>query len=176
MDEGASGVTRDTVHELGNEVAHVRDELDVLLGELDRRRHEALDVPLQLRRHALGATLTVAAFTLAAAGSVALTIWRRRRRSRLHARASRLSQAIARMTENPERVATEPTLPAKIAAAAASAAAAALVKKVLERGVAALANGRPHQAETSPVAQDVRVGRGLQRFAHTPIEHTSAGG
>ncbi len=53
-------------------------------------------------------------------------------------------QAIARMTEHPERVATEPTIPAKIVTAAASAAVAALVKKLLEsRGVTALANGAP---------------------------------
>jgi hypothetical protein len=169
MDEGAPGVTRDTVHELGNEVAHVRDELDVLLGELDRRRHEVLDVPLQLRRHAPGAGLTVLAFTLAAAGSVGLTTWRRRRRARLRARTGRLSQAIARMTEHPERVAAEPTIPAKIAAAAASAAVAALVKKLLERGVTALANGRPDRPAMPPVNADVaHVGRGLQRFANTP--------
>jgi hypothetical protein len=51
----------------------------VLLGEFDRRRHEVLDVPLQLRRHALGTGLTVLAFTLAAAGSGGLAMWRRRR-------------------------------------------------------------------------------------------------
>jgi len=39
MDEGEASVTRDTVHELGNEVAHARDELDVLLGEFDRVWH-----------------------------------------------------------------------------------------------------------------------------------------
>jgi hypothetical protein len=32
----------------------------------------------------------------------------------VRARAGRLSQAIARMTEHPERVAAEPTIPAKI--------------------------------------------------------------
>ena len=39
------------------------------------------------------------------------------------------------MTEHPERVATESTIPAKIVTAAASAAVAALVKKLLERVV-----------------------------------------
>ena len=169
MDEGAPGVTRDTVHELGSEVAHVRDELDVLLGELDRRRYEVLDVPLQLRRHALGAGLTVLAFTLAAAGSGGLTIWRRQRRERIRARTGRLSQAIARMTEHPERVAAEPTIAAKIVTAAASAAVAALVKKLLERGITALANGRADRPAMPAVNTDgVHVSRGLQRFANTP--------
>ena len=162
-------MTRDTVHELGNEVAHARDELDVLLGELDRRRYEVLDVPLQLRRHALGAGLTVLAFTLAAAGSVGLAIWRRQRRKRIRARTGRLSQAIARVTEHPERVAAEPTIPAKIVTAAASAAVAALVKKLLERGVTALANGRADRPAMPAVNTDgVHVSRGLQRFANTP--------
>jgi len=163
-------VTRETVHEIGNEVAHVRDELDVLLGELDRRRHEALDVPLQLRRHAVGASLTVLAFTLAAAGSVGLTMWRRRRRERLSTRVGRFSQAISRMTEHPERVATERAMPARIVTAAANAAVTMLVKKLLERGIARLANARRDRTVTvlPPVQPDVhQVGRGLQRFANT---------
>ena len=171
MDERAPGVTRETVHELGNEVAHVRDELDVLLGELDRRRHEALDVPLQLRRHAVGAGLTALAFTLAAAGSVWLTMWHRRRRARLGARVGRLSQAIARMTEHPDRVATERALPAKIVTAAANAAVAMLVKKLLERGLARVAKpGRDRTVTViPPVDPDIhQVGRGLQRFANSP--------
>ena len=161
-------MTRDTVHELGSEVAHVRDELDVLLGEFDRRRHEVLDVPLQLRRHALGTGLTVLAFTLAAAGSVGLAMWRRQRRERIRARTGRLYQAIARMNEHTERVA-EPTILAKIVPAAASAAVAALVKKLLERGVTALANGRADRPAMPAVNTDgVHVSRGLQRFANTP--------
>jgi hypothetical protein len=171
MDEGAPGVTRDTVHEIGNEVAHVRGELDVLLGELDRRRHEALDVPLQLRRHATGVGLTVLALTVAAAGSVWLTMWRRRRRARLRARLGRLSQAVRRITERPERVAAEPTIPAKIVTAAANAGVAMLVKKLLEHGINRLASARGQSAVTvmPPVEPDVhQVGRGLQRFANSP--------
>jgi len=72
------------------------------------------------------------------------------------------------MTEHPERVATEPTIPTKIVTAAVSAVAAALVKKLLERGVTALANGQPDRPATPPVNADgAQVGRGLQRFANT---------
>jgi len=129
--------------QLGGEIAVVRGELDTLLGELDRRRHEALDVPLQLRRHATGATVTVLAFLLTAAGGVWLTVWNRRRRARYTARAGRFRHALARMTEHPERVAAEPTIPGKILTAAASAAVAALVKRVLERGVEQLMAAAP---------------------------------
>ena len=73
------------------------------------------------------------------------------------------------MTEHPERVAAEPTIPAKIVTAAASAAVAALVKKLLERGVTALANGRADRPAMPAVNTDgVHVSRGLQRFANTP--------
>ena len=134
MGEGSPRVDS-TTQTLGGEIALVRYELDELLAELDRRRHELFDVRAQLRRHALGATLTGIAFL----GTVSVGVWlgvlRQRRRSRLTARAGRLRHALARMTEHPERVAAEPTIPGKIVAAAASAAAAALVKKLLERGV-----------------------------------------
>jgi len=113
----------------------VRYELDELLAEFDRRRHQLFDVRLQLRRHALGATLTTVAFVATAAAGVGLGVWRQRRRQRFTAQTGRLRHAISRMTEHPERVATEPTIPGKIIAAAASAAAAALVKRLLERGV-----------------------------------------
>jgi hypothetical protein len=113
---------RAAVEELGSEIAGVREELDTLLSELDRRRHEALDVPLHLRRHAVGAGLTAFALVATAAGSVWLTHWRGRRRARLKAKAGRFYHALSRMTEPPERVATESTIPAKIVTAAASAA------------------------------------------------------
>ena len=142
---------REAVEELGGEIAVVRDELDTLLGELDRRRHDALDVPLQLRRHAAGASLTALALVATAAGSVWLTIWRRRRRDRLGAQAGRLQKAISRMTEHPERVATEQTMVGKIATAAANAAVAVLIKKVLERGVERLLEAHPdHKRVAAP--------------------------
>jgi hypothetical protein len=149
MDEGTRGLEarpavhhngdqpspRATAETLGGEIATVRDELDALLAELDRRRHELLDVRLQVRRHALGAALTTVALVGTAAGFVWLGMWRRRERRRLPAQAGRLRQAMARMIEQPERVAAEPTMAGKIVTAAASAAVASLVKKLLEQGV-----------------------------------------
>ena len=120
---------------LSGEVAAARDGLDTLVAELDRRRHNVLDVRLQLRRHALGVILTTAAFVIAAAGFVWLDISRRRERERVTSQAGRLRQAVSRMIDRPERVAAEPTIAGRIVAAAASAAVASLVKKLLERGV-----------------------------------------
>jgi hypothetical protein len=153
---------RTTAQALGGEIATVRYELDELLAELDRRRHELFDVRLQLRRHALGATFTTLAFLATAAAGVGLNVWRQHRRQRLTAQAGRLRHAISRMTEYPERIAAEPTIPGKIIAAAASAAAAALVKKLLERGVERLRE--PVNREAYPVRSS-QINRRLPRAA-----------
>ena len=68
------------------------------VGELDRRRH---DLKLQLRRHAVGLTLTSVAFAAGAAGFVWLGKWHDRRRQRLSARAGRFRRARSRMIEQP---------------------------------------------------------------------------
>jgi hypothetical protein len=120
---------------LGGEVAVVREELDVLLAELDRRGHELLDVRLQVRRHAVGTALALLALTGAAAGAVWLSTWRHRRQRSPSARAERLREALARMTEHPDRVAAAPTMAGRILTAAASAAVASLVRRGLEQGV-----------------------------------------
>jgi hypothetical protein len=135
---------------LGSEVAVVRGELDGLLAEFDRRRHEALDVRHQLSRHALGAGLTLLALVATAAAGVWLSVWRHRRRTRVLARMGRLQHAFARMTEHPERVAAEPTIAGKIVTAAANAAVATLVKKLLERGVQSVLDQRPSADAVAP--------------------------
>jgi hypothetical protein len=146
-DGHAESSPRDAAEALSDEVAAVRDDLDTLLGELDRRRHELLDVRLQVRRHARGVTLTAVAFVVAAAGVVWLRGRRERERQAVTAQAGRLRQAVSRMIDRPERVAAEPTFAGKIGAAVTSAAAASLVKKALERGVEYfLAEAKPRTA------------------------------
>jgi hypothetical protein len=142
---------RETAQGLGEEIAAVRGELDVLVAELDRRRHEALDLRLHIRRHAPGIALTAIAFVGAAAAFVWVGAWRARRRQRLVARAGRLRLAVSRLMEHPERVASEPTIPGKIMTAAANAAVAAVIKKTLERFLAeAMARPRPARHRSIP--------------------------
>ena len=72
------------------EIDALRDQLDGIVGELDRRRHEAFDVRLQLRRHRTAvATVGVVAAALVVSGFVA---WRnaRRRQDRLLVHLGRL--------------------------------------------------------------------------------------
>jgi hypothetical protein len=66
------GTGGERVHALGREITEVRERLDTLVDELDRRRHAALDWRGQLRRHALGLAMT--ALGLAALVSAGLAL------------------------------------------------------------------------------------------------------
>jgi hypothetical protein len=101
------------VRELGEEITHVRDRLDALVVELDRRRHQVTDLKRHLRRHAgsLAAGVLVVA-ALAGAATVVLARTRRARRGRLALRgaelrgkARRLGHAIGRIADDPDRLA-----------------------------------------------------------------------
>ena len=157
MGEGTTGVGTDkTTRELCGEIAELREDLDVLVGELDRRRHEAVDVKLQVRRHAMGVALTGIAFVGTAAAFVWLGVWRHRRRQSLAARGSRLREAFGRMIDAPERVAAEPTVATRIATAAVNAAIAAVIKKILERAVVRALEHREEAA--APFSEEERTG------------------
>jgi hypothetical protein len=154
MAEGPGGLTdvgaRDPAdpRPIAAELTHRRDDLTVLMGELSRRAHELTDLRLQIRRHALGVAATVLAVGGVAAGAIALGVWRARRRDTMMARGGRLSAALGRMIDRPERVAVQPTVTHRILASAGSAVAALLIKAVLQRlaadEVAGSVRSRPH--------------------------------
>jgi hypothetical protein len=133
---------REMARQIEGEIALLREELGDLVAELDRRRHQALDLKLHVRRHALEVFLTSASLVAAAGGLMWFGIWRSRQRESLVARTGRLRQAVSRMIDNPERVAAEPTVSARIARAAVTTAVAAVIKKIMERGVQALLDQR----------------------------------
>jgi len=67
-----------TERAIEQDIDRLRDQLDGMVGELDRRRHEVFDVRLQLRRHGTAvATVGVVAAVLVVGGFVA---WRNARR------------------------------------------------------------------------------------------------
>ena len=67
-----------TERAIEHDIDRLRDQLDGMVGELDRRRHEVFDVRLQLRRHGTAvATVGVVAAVLVVGGFVA---WRNARR------------------------------------------------------------------------------------------------
>ena len=65
------GVGGDHLRALGREITEVRERLDVLVDELDRRRHSALDWRRQLRRHAIGLGMSALGLAALASASVA---------------------------------------------------------------------------------------------------------
>lgn len=98
----ADGSTSEQVIEA--EIERLRSELDGMVGELDRRRHEALDLRLQLRRHAtlvaVAGAVTAAVVIAAGAGWISS----RRRQASLLERLQNLARLVDVMTRYPDRV------------------------------------------------------------------------
>jgi len=122
-------------HEIEGEISEIRGRLDQSLAELDRRRHEATDVKLQIRRHP-GVVAAAGGVVLLLLGGVAYAIWAARKRDEPINKAKRLRLAVSRMIDQPQKVAKpEPTVPQKILAAAGTAAATMITRKLIERAM-----------------------------------------
>lgn len=131
VDRGGSGA-------LARDISRIRDELGALVGELDRRRRELLDVRGHVRRHPAAASLAAAAVVAILGGSVALLVYNTHRKQRAAYRAKQLRIALGRMVDHPERVARGEAPPGeKILAAVGTAVATLLVKQALARAVPA---------------------------------------
>jgi len=120
--------------ELEREVEGIRENIDDIVTELDRRGHELLDWRLQLRRHKV-LLLAVTAGCLAGLSlTVALGMAKRKRRNRFLAKAGRLRDALARMIAHPERVAQpQPGIGKRALSAAVSAGVGALAKTLVNQ-------------------------------------------
>ena len=111
MDEGRAGVNgggapSDERQEqaIESQIVHLRGELGEIVGELDRRRHEAFDLRLQVRRHA-GVVVAVGTVAVVlAVGGLALWSASRRRQERLLVRMQNLARAVAIMSRHPDRL------------------------------------------------------------------------
>ena len=119
--------------ELEAEIEDARKRLDRSLAELDKRRHEATDWRLQMRRHprvvagvGLGALAIVSGLVAVALVS--------RRRERPRAKLRSLGQAEGRVWEQPRKLARpEPGVALKVLAAIATAVGTTLAKKYVEQ-------------------------------------------
>jgi hypothetical protein len=123
------------VDELEREVDRIRGNIGELIRELNHRRHEAMDLRLQLREHA-GRVLLVGAVVVATiAGGIALVIARVRRRRSIRVRVGQLRAALRRLSKHPERLASDkgPSVSRKVAAAGGSAIASVLGKRLARR-------------------------------------------
>jgi len=119
--------------ELQKEVVAARNDLDRLVGELDRRRHAFFDIPGQIRRNPLPFVLGSLAVLTAVGGTVALIVMRRRRRNAWPQRVQRFRHAIAEAARHPDRSHDEPSATKKIGTAGGTAIASALAKAATQR-------------------------------------------
>ena len=128
--EAGPAPTGQNVEALQREIEVIREGLDGMVGELDRRRHTLFDVRSQLRRHTVPLIAVGAALLGIVAGGIALGVAHRRRRARLAARLTRLQQALRRMIDKPARVANTPTVGQRIIGAGGAAAASIIAKRL----------------------------------------------
>ena len=129
--------------QLEAEIEELRDELGPLVSEVDRRRHELLDVKYQVRRHAWHIAVVGAGVIAVTTSLVWLGVRRAHERQSLPSRASRLREGVARMSDHPERVATDRGVITQILAAAAAAVVSAAARKTAERVVQQALNRKP---------------------------------
>lgn len=139
---------REDARRLEGEIAKIREDLGALVAELDRRRHELMDVKLQVRRHPREIGIAAATVLGATTGIVWLAIARARRRRKF---AATLREAVTRITT--ERAAPRPTGPGKIKEAA-TAAVAAVMGEALKRGLARIM-GHGKQASPPPARRSL---------------------
>jgi hypothetical protein len=130
-----NGSPRQDVGRVAGEIDSLRGELGGLVAELDRRRREAVDLRLQLRRHPVLVASVVAGAAILVGGALAALVTARRHRQRPSVRARNTRRALARLLEHPHRVAAEPSMANKIATAVGIAVATTLAKRLVVRSV-----------------------------------------
>jgi hypothetical protein len=119
--------------EIERDIEHLRVRLDHSLAEIDRRRHELMDVRLQMRRHPL-VFVGAGAVVVLLLGGVGYSIYRSRKREELPEKARRIRIAFGRAVDEPHKVARgEAPVWEKIVAAVGVTVATTLAKKLVER-------------------------------------------
>jgi hypothetical protein len=122
------------VDELEREVDRIRSNIGELIRELNHRRHEAMNLRLQLREHAGRVVLVGAAIVAMIAGGIAFGLARLRRRHSIRLRVSRLRAALHRIAAHPERLANQgPSVSRRVVGAGGSAIASVLGKRLAKR-------------------------------------------
>ena len=138
-----------TARELDAEAAQLRDELTELVAELDRRRHDLLDVKRQVRRHPWSVGLTGLALSAAMIGAFALHHRRGLGRGLLAGRARHRAP-------HSELALGEPRMLQRILGAAGSAAAVYLVRAGLTRLISSKPAGTMPRHTTAQPSESAR--------------------
>jgi hypothetical protein len=131
--DGVGAPAGERADELELEVEALREDLGDLVGELGQRRHNALDLRRQVRRHPVVVTVAAVIGLGLLGGGIALAVRRQRRQRSLAGRAARLARALLGVAHHPERLEREALmlgLGRKIATAGGTAAASALARRL----------------------------------------------
>jgi hypothetical protein len=110
--------------------------LEGLLGELDRRRREAFDVRLQMRRHPVAFAVAAALALGAMGGGTTLAVMRLRRRRLQHSPAARLSRLWQISGRRGANAGDGSGMLGAVATRAAKVAIAMLVRRLVSRAFA----------------------------------------
>lgn len=132
---GMNGKKEVDVGRIAGEIDSIRTELGGLVGELDRRRREAFDIGLQVRRHPIVVAVAAGAAALVVGGIIAFAVHQRRERRRPSVRVHQTRRALARLLDHPERVAAEPSMGNKVATAVLTLVATSLAKRLVDERV-----------------------------------------
>jgi hypothetical protein len=133
---GMNGKKDVDVGRMAGEIDSIRTELGGLVGELDRRRREAFDIGLQVRRHPIVVAVAAGTAALVVGGIIALVVHQRRERRRPSVRVEQTRRAVARLLHHPHRVAAEPSIGNKVATAVLTLVATSLAKRLVRARVA----------------------------------------
>jgi hypothetical protein len=138
MGQGTNGLgSLPRPDELELEVERRRSGLATIVDELDARRHELLDWRLQVQAHARTLRNVAVAAAVIGVVAVAATVRRSRQRRRLVARAERVTEALSRILEHPDRVArAEPSATRRALTGLLTGAAGLIFRKLAERATA----------------------------------------
>ena len=138
--DGAEGkeVPAVEISRLRTEIDATRDQLGTYISELDRRRHEALDLKLQAKKHP-GLVIGAAAAVVGVAALAAAMVIRPRRPDTL---GRRVQRALAREASPPPTAPTDPDWMLKLFLKAALPIGIAVVTRLLSQGM----NRRPPAA------------------------------
>jgi hypothetical protein len=134
MGPGKNRVGNENPDLLVKQVDMLRNDLDRIVGELDVRRHEALDWKLQLKKHWVPLAIAAGSLLAIIGASIGLSVYVKRRRDRPMNKLKRLRRAVARAIDDPDHVAKpSPNVGLKVASAVASTAASAATGAVVKQ-------------------------------------------
>jgi hypothetical protein len=138
MGQGTNGLgSLPPPDELELEVQRRLSVLSDIVDELDQRRHELLDWRVQVGAHARRLRKSAAVAAVLGVVAVALAVRRSRQRRRLAARAERVTEALSRILEHPERVArAEPSATRRAVSGIVAGLAGLLLRRLAERATA----------------------------------------